>query len=447
MKRALVFLIAALLLAACATYRPRPLDSGTDILGAPASSAFTVNDSAISLPIQTPTTIDLSKPLNSDAIATIAVIANPDLKAERARAGVANAQAFNARLLPDPTFNAGADKIFSGPDPLPNLAAALAFDLNALRTRGVRLAQAKEQENQVRLDLAWAEWQTGEKARIEAVRVLGLERAQQLTQASSNATASLLDRTLRAAGRGDLTPEQVQTMRLAALDAADRLRTTEHDLVAARHQLTSLLGLPPDTSLSLASADPPAAPPSADKLFALAQAHRFDLQALRAGYAAQEAAVHKSILDQFPDLTLAINSNRDTTGNKLLGPAVDFTLPVWNRNRGGVAVERATRDALKAEYNARLFQTRADIASAVAAISVARRQRETVLQQLPALKRFAEASLLAAGRGDLSEATAEAAEQSLRDKELLLAQSDQDIAEQTIALELLTGVPRREWEQ
>lgn len=447
MTRLLVLTAAALSLAACATYAPQPIDSKANILNTPLSSALTADASAMILPIPTPSTIDLSKPLDGDAIAAIAVIANPDLKAQRARAGVANAQAFNARLLPDPTFSGGVDKILSGPDPLPNLAAALAFDLNALRTRGVRIMQAKAQQKQVHLDLAWAEWQTAEKARIEAVRVVGLERAQELAQASAGAAQSLLDRTLRAAGRGDLTPEQVQTTRLAALDAADRLRTTERDLVAARHQLTSLLGLPPDMPLSLASETLPAAPPSADKLFALAQTHRFDLQALRAGYAVQEALVHKAVLDQFPNLTLTINANRDTTGNRLLGPAVDFTLPVWNRNRGGVAIERATRDALKAEYDARIFQTRADIAAAVAAISVARRQRETVLQQLPALIRFAEASRRAAKRGDISKVTAEAAEQTLRDKELLLAQSNQDIAEQTIALELLTGVPRREWDQ
>ena len=360
MKRvALLFLPFAL--ASCATYTPQPLTDAPGVLAPPVAAALARDGAAIERPYLTPATIDLGQPLDANAIATLAVINNPGLKAQRLRAGVSDAQAFAARLLPDPTFSIGANKVLSGPDPLIDIASALGFDLAALRTRGVRLAQAKAAARQVRLDLAWAEWQTAGQARIQAVRIAGLERSLTLAAASRDAAQSLLDRTLRA------------------------------------------------------------------------------------GYDSQEVAVHKAILDQFPTLALTINANRDSAGNALLGPAVDFTLPLWNRNRGGIAVERATRDALKAEYDARLFQTRAEIAAAVGGIVVARNQRAGVLRDLPALQRFAAASRRAASRGDLAPATAETAEQALRDKQALLAQSEQDIAEQTIALELLTGTPKEDW--
>ena len=42
-------------------------------------------------------------------------------------------------------------------------------------------------------------------------------------------------------------------------------------------------------------------------------------------------------------------------------------------------------------------------------------------------------------------ATAQTAEAALRDKQLLLVQADQAIAEQMIALELLTGGLRESW--
>jgi cobalt-zinc-cadmium efflux system outer membrane protein len=151
--------------------------------------------------------------------------------------------------------------------------------------------------------------------------------------------------------------------------------------------------------------------------------------------------VHKAVLDQFPKLDLTINASRDTSGNKLLGPAVGFTLPLWNRNRGGIALERATRDALKAEYEVRLFEARAEIAAAVGGIDVARRQRSDILSGLPVLERFVEASTHAARRGDLSPASAATAAQALRDKQTQLARSAQDIQAQWIALELLTGSP------
>ena len=446
MQRLSVMLFAMTsMLAACASYTPHPINQASGWRVSPDLAALSREARDIDRPYLTPTTIDLSAPLDLNAVATIAVIANRDLKAQRERAGVSQAQAFSARLLPDPTFNMGVNKVLSGPDTLLDFAGALGLDVSALRTRGVRIEQARAQARQVRLDFAWAEWQTAGMARIQAVRVLGLERTVTLDRASRDAAQSLLDRTLRAAERGDLSADRVQAARLSAYDAADRYRIVERDLAAARFQLTKLLGLPPSLPLALVPATLPSPPPKPDQLFEVAVAHRTDLQALYAGYEAQEAAVHKAVLDQFPTLSLTVNGIRDSAGNTLAGPAVDFTLPLWNRNRGGIAVERATRTALKAEYDARLFQTRADIAAAVGGIIVARRQRDAVVRDLPALTRFAEASRGAADRGDLALSTAETAEQALRDKQSLLAQSDQAIAEQTIALELLTGTPKETW--
>ena len=148
---------------------------------------------------------------------------------------------------------------------------------------------------------------------------------------------------------------------------------------------------------------------------------------------------------QFPNLGLTLNSQRDSAGNFLLGPSIDFTLPLWNRNRGAIAVERATREALRAEYDARLFQTRADIAAASAGIVIALQRRAESLADIPKLEHFADASRQAAKRGDLSLETADNAEQTLRDRRMQLAQAQQNCDEQMIALELLTGTPKEAW--
>ncbi|MBI2801126.1 MAG: TolC family protein [Gammaproteobacteria bacterium] len=433
------------LLGACAHYRPLPLDVEPAPLKSPAGAALARAAATIDGPFLAPTSIDLGEPLDANAVAVIAVIANPDLKALRLRAGIADAQAFAAGLLPDPTFSLGVDKVLSGPDQLLNIAGALGLELNALRTRPVELAKARARVKQVRLDLAWAEWQTAGQARLQAVRVAGLERGVGLAAASRDATQVLLERMLRAAGRGDLTADQVHLARLAALDAAERYRNAARELATAHLELTRLLGLPPRQLLQLASAPLPADPPSAEQLLTLAQTGRTDLQALEAGYLAQEAAVRKAVLDQFPALGLTINPSRDSAGNTLLGPAVTFTLPLWNRNRGGIAIEQATREALKSEYEARVFQARAEIAAAINGIELAKRQRADFLRELPAIVRFAAASRDAAKRGDLALATADATEQVLRDKQILLAKSEQDLREQTIALELLTGTRQETW--
>jgi outer membrane protein TolC len=49
-----------------------------------------------------------------DEVAMIAVINNPDLKAARDQVGVAEAQAFTAGLLPNPTFSFAYGGLISG---------------------------------------------------------------------------------------------------------------------------------------------------------------------------------------------------------------------------------------------------------------------------------------------------------------------------------------------
>lgn len=349
-----VALLLATVLTGCATYAPAPL---ADRPAPPVTAAALARDGlAIDRPWLSPVAIDLSKPLDANAIAVLAVIANPDLKALRARAGVSDAQAFAARLLPDPSFSIGANTVIAGPDPLLDLAGALGFDLAALRTRGVRLAQAEAQGRQVRLDLAWSEWQTAGQARIQAIRILSLERALGLARASADTARSLLDRTMRAAGRGDVAGSTVQASQVGAADALARLRTAERDFAAARFELTRLLGLSPATTLTLATTSTPPNILDVDRLVAVALAQRADLQALHAGYDAQEAAVRKAILDQFPSLSLTVNGARDSAGNTLLGPAIAFNLPLWNRNRG--ASRSSNRPAPRWRRNMRLACSR-----------------------------------------------------------------------------------------
>ena len=444
MNRALCAVVMVAALSGCARYAPDPLGATPEATTPEATTSAALSSGA-SRPYLTPVTIDLSQPLDGNAVATVAVIANPDLKALRARAEVSGAQAFSAGLLPDPTFSAGADAVLSGPDTKTNLTAALGLDLNALRTRGVVRAQAQAESRQVRLDLAWSEWQMSGQARLQAVRIGMLERQLAVNAASLEAQDSLLERTSRAAGRGDVAGDQLQTTRAGAAAAREAYNTTERNLTAARLELTRLLGLPPETPLRLASSALPDAPPAADVLVSLAIAGRSDLAALREGYAAQEARLHKAVLDQFPALNLTINANRDSADNMLVGPAVDFTLPLWNRNRGGIAVERTTRAALKAEYDARLFQTRAEIAAAANEIMRLRAQRDSLLADFPAARAFADATGNAVKHGDLSPATAEAAAQTLRDRQGQIYQAEQDIAELTISLELLTGMPQGRW--
>ncbi|MDR3510457.1 MAG: TolC family protein [Caulobacteraceae bacterium] len=434
-------LAAGAALGGCATYAPEPLAKGKDsALVQPDLRGLAARAGRLRHPRLAPAAIDLGRPLTPEALGLIAVVANPDLKAARAKAGVADGQAFDAGLLPDPVINLSYDDKFAGPDPFNGWGAQVIYELTALRDHAAVLAAARASRDQVRLDLAWQEWQTAGQARLLAARIAGLEQALAIEQASRASADAALGRAL--SEDGDLKADDVTARRLAAADAGDKANQTQKDLEAARRDLNRLLGLPPQAVLSIAAPAAPAdAALDADALFARAEAERLDLAALKAGYASQEAAVRKAVLDQFPSLQLTVNRAQDTTGNQTIGPAVNFTLPLWNRNQGGVAIARATREQLRAEYDARLFATRADIADLTSALALERRQRAAIVAQAAALERTAAASETAAGRGDVARTAAQAARQTAADKAVALAGLDQAIAEQTVALELAVGAP------
>jgi outer membrane protein TolC len=432
-----------MVLSACASYHAVPLATA---LPAP-DSALSVLAAQIERPYLKPQQIDLKAPLTPNALAVIAVLENLDLKALRTRAAVADAQSFAARLLPDPTLQLGADKVLSGPDELTALAGSLGFDLAMLRSHAAQRAKNAALEAQVRGDIAWAEWQTSCNARLQGTRVNALSTQVPIAQASAESTQQLFDVASRAAQRGDIARNDLDGKRLAALDAANALRGIQRDLAAARLELNRMLGLPPETTLILAPNEFTETLPPVEALATKALNQRFDLQALRKGYDAAEADARLAVIQQFPNLSLNLNTARDTTGNHTAGAQIGFALPLWNRNRGGIAVADATRAQLHAEYDARLFQTRADIAAVVTALNVLGMQRAALGMQIPALERSAAGALKAAAHGDVSRVVAEAAAQLVRDRKLAMLQLDQSITEQMIALELLSGSPRASWKE
>jgi outer membrane protein TolC len=176
-------------------------------------------------------------------------------------------------------------------------------------------------------------------------------------------------------------------------------------------------------------------------LFQQAKSRRLDLRALRAGYDSQNLALRKAVRDRFPSLQLGLFRTTDTANNQTLGPSLSLTLPVWNRNRGQIAEAAAARDALRAEYAARLLQTRSEIATLVRQLDIAHRQLAEEREKVIALRSSEGDATGAAARGDLSSTAAIAARQAANDRLIALIALDQTLLEQTVSLELAVGGP------
>ena len=389
-------LLGPILIAGCATYRPVPLPTAPDLTKTPS---LTVPASQFLLPGLKPHPFP-KHGLDETAVITLAVFDNPDLKAARLQAGVADAQLLQAGLLPDPVLSVGfaTSALNYGYD------AALSENIEALIMRGAARAGARAHRQQVNLDILWQEWQVAEKARELFIQARANDRLQRVLTANRDLLASRYSQDNRAMQKGDLTLSTVSADLAVLVNADTSLRQLQLNANLTRHQLNQLLGLNPSVQLRLIGPD--IAQPLSREEFETAVAalphRRADLLALRAGYQSQEQSVRQAILAQFPALSAGVDKARDPAeGVNTFGPSVSLTLPLFNRNRGQIAIQRATCAVLRQTYQARLDQAASDADQVWQATRIMQGQLRDLDARLPILEK-----------------TAAAAEQSFRQRNL-----------------------------
>lgn len=339
-----------LLLSGCASYSAKPLPVAT------STATLSVDAASLHFTALTEHRFNPTDGLDMTEIAMLAVCHNPDLILARDDAGISRAQAFAAGLLPDPQVALSLDQPVNAPAGTSTaFSLGLSEELSSLIQHDAIVTGATAKRRQVELDLLWQEWQTIAKARLLFLEVqLTEEQEQWLAQNRDllQAQAKAMQGALKS---GSLGLDVAQPVLSAAQDAEQQYQDAATQARQTRFDLNALLGMPADTQLQLV-ASTPAEPDTASVQEAVAQLpeRRPDLIALRAGYAAEEAQLRQAILAQFPSLNIGLTLGRDNTGINSIGPAVGFTLPLFNRNRGGIAIEKATRQRLYDEYQNRL---------------------------------------------------------------------------------------------
>jgi outer membrane protein TolC len=439
-KRALMACLVAVILDGCVTYHEHPLGTAATL---PARIPNVVIDPRqMPMPELAAHTFDPADGLDITEVAMLAVVNNPDLKVARATAGVAHAQAFAAGLLPDPRLSATADVPDKGQAATTTAYnLGLSFDVVSLLTRAPRYAAARQEARKTDLNLLWMEWQVVSQARSLFVR---LDEARQLMLVLEQSRALYVERyrlTKTALDRGLLTLDAVTPHLVALQDVTRQINDLERLTSQSRHDLTLLLGLSPEVQVSLTG---PVTLPTLDEA-AIARLvpdlprRRPDLIALQAGYAAQEQRYRAAILAQFPALSVGFERARDATNVKQAGMNVSLTLPLFNRNRGAIAIERATREQLHADYEQRLNAAISGIDRVLAEQRINRRQLAAVDSGLAALSAAADkanAAFRARGLDALAFASLQA---SLLAKRIERIGLEQAILEQQVALQTLIG--------
>jgi outer membrane protein, heavy metal efflux system len=432
-------LVCIALSAGCATYKPQPLGEAQGIGDV---SKLSVSTADMPLPAWRTHRFDPSRGLDVTDVAILAVANNPDLKVMRDQLGIARAQSFAAGLLPDPQLNIGKD--FLAHKQLGFTSAynyGISEDISSLLTRSMRKAAAGSQADQVNLDLLWAEWQTIAQARLLFNQVVSL-RAQQKRLAAEQAALVSVDAYVRKAlQEGNLTYDSASAGLNAYADASKRWSDCTTQLHQAEHDLRLLLGLASDAPLQLVGEPFQAAPTQQQVQTALASLpqRRPDLLALQAGYKAQEATLRGAIRAQFPALNLGIDRQRDTSDIVTNGFTIGLTLPLFDRNRGNIAIATATRQQLKDDYDNRVLTTRSDIQQLTADIDTLGQQRDRLEAHAAHVDQARHAAEVAWQQGLLDWPTYLSIRASALGADMdFIAARDQQ-SQQAIALETLLG--------
>jgi outer membrane protein, heavy metal efflux system len=429
-------LLALVCLSGCAIYHPAPLPPTPDLTAAPS---LTVPASEFSLPGLNPHPLPMNG-LDEIAVVTLAVFDNPDLKAVRLQQGVANAQLLQAGLLPDPVLTADFAKsaLNYGGD------VGLSQDIQALITRGAAQAAARANQQQVHLNILWQEWQVAEQARELFIQSQSDSELQQVLSSARDFFADRYREDRTALQRGDITIS-VATADLTLLtDAENKLHQSQLTASVTSHQLNQLLGLEPNVRLHLIGL--PLTEPLSKEQVQAAVAYlphrRADLLGLQAGYQAEEQSLREAILAQFPNLTAGVVYSRDPVeGVNDFGPNVTLSLPIFNRNRGNIAIQTATRAALRQTYQARLDQAAGEADQVWNATTIMQNQLRELDRRLEVLRKTAMAAKKGFEQTNVSAALYVNIESSLLTTEAEEIQLRASLGTAQSVLETLLGLP------
>lgn len=432
-------MVSMLALASCASYRPAPLPSPEEVLGEGMPSSEAMRHPPAH-PLLASRPIDLQVPLSDLDAARLALVASPDLAAARAQVGVADAQLFSAGLVADPQLSLSLDRSV-GSGFVDATGIGLDFDLASLFTRGPRVAAARSQREQTRLDVAWNEWLALNQVRLLVRRISLLQQQLDVADEATRATGELYRVNQENMQRGDARLDDVSVYQVGFLDAQDRALALKRELDSTWQDLNVALGVPPDARLKLAPLPPLQQDYVLDSagLARDASHERLDVLALQQGYAAQEQGLREAVRNSLPLPQFGINRARDNGGVVSHGASLGISLPLWNRNRGEISVSRATREQLAAEYVARLKQTRGDIARQVDDLRAIDGQRRALAAQLPALERATNALQRASREGNVTAIAYETVRSALLDKRLAGLALEQAQREAEVALETAAG--------
>ncbi|MCC6284965.1 MAG: TolC family protein [Phycisphaerales bacterium] len=390
--RSRAFLAAsALALAGCQPYARRPLDLDATraawLTRSPAdpsvrafAAALEPGQPAAGPPGDSAGGFDPEDGLTLGEAEIVALVFNPELRLARLEGDVTRATAAHAGRWDDPDLGIDLERIVSGAGGASPWVASSTIGITIPISGRLEAEKARAgAELAAELDrLAAQEWATR-----SALRELWVEwSAAQLRLA---VTEELLARLRDVA---TLAERQEQAGAMTRVDARlfrVEIAGNEADAVAASArvkelelQLRAMLGLSPNAALALVPTvafTPPAA--DEDELRRRMEASNPELAAARAEYETAERSLRAEVRAQYPDLTIGPGYGTEQEDDRVLF-GLSLPIPLWNRNRQGVAEATAQREVARGRFETTYERLSSRLALAIARFEAAQAQRALV---------------------------------------------------------------------
>lgn len=371
--------LASLLLAACASVPP---DFGrADVAQQAAGRGLNLPPDA---PTRALTQQQLAQPLTLDGAIRLALLNNPELRAQYARLGFAAADVYDAGRLSNPLLS--VTQLSAGAEPHAQLSIGIALNFTDLlfmharsKAAGAQFDAEKSAVAASALDLAAAV----EAAYRRYAAAMQIAELRKTLAATAHSSAELAQRYYEAGNlkRASLALEQAGSAQAALQADAGAL-----DRELARGELQRLLGLTAaDAAWQLA--EPIAALPERDEaldsLLQLAGDSRLDITAARRHLDAVAAryglAGRERVLGK---IVVGAERERDFDGTLHAGPKASLELPLFNWGGGRMARAQAELDRAQSELAARELDMRRDVGAAYARLGASRARAERFRDEL-----------------------------------------------------------------
>ena len=363
--------LCVLALGGCQSYHPMPLTQArvNQALKVPVWKQLRLSAQRIGGIGLPPLPLRPTGGITPNEAAVIAVILNPSLQVARDQRGEAAAQVLQAGILPNPQVSESTAFVTGGyrTGTFTGYGLGVNWDTTQLIDHDARVASAKYHRGQVDLEVAWREWQTAQAARLAVYNLAATEAQLQQARLAEHELQTN-ERVVQKAFHANLnTILDLSAARAARQQAQALVQSLMQNRDQNRLRLRLIMGLPIDAPIRLSRRirfpRRIVLPPEQAILKDLPRL-RLDLVALKLGYKSQEESLRAAVLRQFPRLTLGFQQASDTTNVHTTGFGVSIDLPIFDRNQGNIAIQKATRKLLYDTYIAREFDARSAVAMA-----------------------------------------------------------------------------------